>query len=327
MKSVKMRLICGVIAGAVVLGSFAVPTLVRADDIDDYLDDFEDLTDDESEVLRNLQDYDNDQDHDEDDVEYYETLMLLDSLNEYTNQKEAEAENARRQAEQAQKAQQAQQAQIAAQQAQLAAQQAQLEAMKRDKNRYVSVTGVYVSTTEVVLVPGQTYQIIAGVVPDNANNRGVSFSSSDPNVAHVDGSGIVKGMNPGSCIITARTNENGYTARTAVRVNPAPAVVAQTIADDAVWMQAASTMILTAAPGAVVNLAALKPMSFDASVINALKARPDVGLLVAYPYNGRNYLMAIPAGYNLAAKMDKTGKVSFLSLAGSKDKKIVVKPM
>lgn len=320
MKSVKMRLICGVIAGAVVLGSFAVPTLVRADDIDDYLDDFEDLTDDELEVLRNLQDYDNDQDLDEDDVEYFETLMLLDSLNDYSKQKEAEAENARRQAEQAQKAQQAQQAQIAAQ-------QAQIEALKRDKNRYVSVTGVYVSTTEVVLIPGQTYQIIAGVVPDNANNRGVSFSTSDPNVAHVDGSGIVKGMNPGSCIITARTNENGYTARTAVKVNPAPAVVAQTISDDATWMQAASTMILAAAPGAVVNLAALKPMNFDANVINALKARPDVGLLVAYPYNGRNYLMAIPAGYNLAAKMDKTGKVSFLSLAAAKDNKIVVKPM
>ena len=320
MKSVKMRLICGVIAGAVVLGSFAVPTLVRADDIDDYLDDFEDLTDDELEVLRDLQDYDNDQDTDEDDVEYFETLMLLDSLNDYAKQKEAEAENARRQAEQAQKAQQAQQAQIAAQ-------QAQIEALKRDKNRYVSVTGVYVSTTEVVLIPGQTYQIIAGVVPDNANNRGVSFSTSDPNVAHVDGSGIVKGMNPGSCIITARTNENGYTARTAVKVNPAPAAVAQTISDDATWMQAASTMILAAAPGAVVNLAALKPMNFDANVINALKARPDVGLLVAYPYNGRNYLMAIPAGYNLAAKMDKTGKVSFLSLAAAKDNKIVVKPM
>lgn len=59
-------------------------------------------------------------------------------------------------------------------------------------------------------------------------------------------------------------------------------------------------------------------------MINALKMRLDVGLLIAYPYNGHSYAMAVPAGYNLSAKMDKTGKVSFLSLAAVKDGKIVV---
>ncbi len=31
--------------------------------------------------------------------------------------------------------------------------------------------------------------------------------------------------------------------------------------------------------------------------------------------------MAVPAGYNLSAKKDKNGKVSFLALAGVKDGK------
>lgn len=33
--------------------------------------------------------------------------------------------------------------------------------------------------------------------------------------------------------------------------------------------------------------------------------------------------MAVPAGYNLAAKADNTGKVSFIKLAAVKDGKII----
>ncbi len=109
-----------------------------------------------------------------------------------------------------------------------------------------------------------------------------------------------------------------------MRVNPAPAVAAQTIAQDANWTAIAANMIATAAPGAVVNLVAPKALSFDALMINTLKTRPDVGLLIAYPYNGHTYLMAVPAGYDLTSKIDKKGKVSFISLAAVKDGKIVV---
>ncbi len=112
-------------------------------------------------------------------------------------------------------------------------------------------------------------------------------------------------------------------ACTYVRVNPAPAVAAQTVAQDANWTTLSTKLILSAAPGAIVNLVAPKPLSFDAGMINALKMRPDVGLLIAYPYNGHTYAMAVPAGYNLSAKTDKNGKVSFLALAGVKDGKIL----
>ncbi|MCR4739581.1 MAG: hypothetical protein K5886_04885 [Lachnospiraceae bacterium] len=88
-------------------------------------------------------------------------------------------------------------------------------------------------------------------------------------------------------------------------------------------MANSANMVLMAAPNAVVNLVAPKAMSFDAAMINALTLRKDVGLLIAYPYNGHAYLLSIPKGYNLAAKMDKTGKVSFLSLAAVKDGKVL----
>ncbi len=302
-ESTKMRLMCGITAVSIALGSFAMPVNVWADDDDDddFLLDLIDLDDDESDALKHLHDYDDDDDVDEDDIETVVTLMTMAAL--------ADAEQQR--------------------QAELAEQQRKLnEALKRasDAERKAAeakVNGIWVSTTDVQLSVGQTYQIIAGVKPDTASNKGVSFSTSNAGVATIDGSGIIRAINVGSCVITARSNEGGYQAYASVRVSPAPAVAAQTIAQDANWTAIAANMIMTAVPGSVVNLVAPKALSFDAGMINALAARPDVGVLIAYPYNGHTYLLAVPAGYNLAAKKDKTGKVSFLSLAAVKDGKVV----
>lgn len=301
--SLKMRLMCGVTATAVTLGSLAAPVNVWADGYDDFLDYLVDTTDDEDDFLNSLHDHDGDGDVDEDDIDW---VIIDDILDEMERQHQAELEQQRRAAQAA---------------------QAELDALKRaqaekEKSRYVS--GIWVSTTDITLTPGQTFQIIAGVKPDTAVNRGIHFYTSDWNTASVDGSGIVKANNVGSCIITAVSDDGGYKAFTAVRVNPAPAAAAQTIAQDANWTAIAANMIATAAPGAVVNLVAPKALSFDALMINTLKTRPDVGLLIAYPYNGHTYLMAVPAGYDLTSKIDKKGKVSFISLAAVKDGKIVV---
>ncbi|MBQ8667426.1 MAG: Ig-like domain-containing protein [Lachnospiraceae bacterium] len=301
--SLKMKLTCGVTAAAVVLGSLAAPVNVWADDYDDFLDYLIDTTDDEDDLLSGLHDHDGDHDVDEDDIAWAFTVDLMDEME---RQHQAELEEQRKAA--------------------LAA-QAELDALKKaqaEKEKSRKVSGIWVSTTELTLTPGQTFQIIAGVKPDTAVNRGIHFYTSDWNTASVDGSGIVKANNVGSCIITAVSDDGGYKAFTAVRVNPAPTVAAQTIAQDANWTAIAANMIATAAPGAVVNLVAPKPLSFDALMLNTLKTRPDVGLLIAYPYNGHSYLMAIPAGYDLTSKIDKKGKVSFLSLAAVKDGKIVV---
>jgi hypothetical protein len=318
--SIKTRLMCGVTAAAVAFGSLAAPVYVWADDNDDFLDYLIDTTDDEDHFLNNLPDHDGDGDVDEDDIDRELLDDLFNEIESQERQRQQELENQKRAA-------QAAQAELDAQKRAAQAAQAELDALKRaqaekEKSRYVS--GIWVSTTDITLTPGQTYQIIAGVRPDTAVNRGVHFYTSDWNTASVDGSGIVKANNVGSCIITAVSDDGGYKAFTAVKVNPAPAVVAQTIAQDANWTGIAANMIATAAPGAGVNLVAPKALSFDSLMINTLKTRPDVGLLIAYPYNGHTYLMAVPAGYDLTSKIDKKGKVSFLSLAAVKDGKIVV---
>lgn len=317
--SIKMRLMCGVTAVAVTAGSFACPVNVWADDDDDdiLLEDLLDLTDEEVIILSALADRDGDGDVDEAEVSAISTALTVSALAEADRRYEAE-EQARKQAEAA--AQAALAAQRSAEQAARDAQK-KLEEERQKKNSKVS--GIWVSSTDVTLTPGQTYQVIAGVKPDTARNKGVHFYTSNWNVASIDGSGIIRGNSVGSCYITAVSDDGGYQARTCVRVNPAPAVAAQTIAQDANWTAISANLILAAAPGATVNLVAPKAMSFDAGMINALRMRPDVGLLIAYPYNGHTYAMAVPAGYNLSAKTDKNGKVSFLALAGVKDGKIL----
>ena len=320
MNSIKMKLMCGVTAVSVLFGSVAMPvTTWAADGDDDLVDDLVDLDDEELEVIEQIIDVDGDGDVDERDAVAVAAVVVAERMAQEADREHEE--NLRKQAElDAQRLAAQRQAETdARKRAEL---EAQLKAEKEKNKR--RVTGISVSTTDVTLNPGQTYQITAYVKPDDAKDRGVSFSSNNNYVASIDASGVIHAYNTGTCVITARTNENGYQARTYVHVNAAPAVAAQTMAQDANWTNSAAAMILAAAPGSVVNLVAPKAMSFDAAMINALKARPDVGLLIAYPYAGHTYLMSVPAGYNLTAKKDTNGKVSFVSMAAVKDGKVAV---
>ena len=293
--SVKTRLMCMLMAASVALGTLSFPVQVWADDDDEYwMDDLDDLTPEEIKFINSLTDEDGDDDIDEDDVIASAiTLGIINAaVEDAERQQKAEAERRRKAAED-------------------------------EANRKRRVTGVAVSTTYVKLQPGQTYQVYAYVQPDTADNKGYWFTSNNSSVATVDGSGIIHAVNAGNAIVTVTTSEGGYKANVTVDVNYAPAVAAQTVAQDANWTTIATNMILSAAPGAVVNLVAPKAMSFDAGMINALKMRPDVGVLIAYPYNGHAYALAVPAGYDLTSKMDATGKLSFIKLAAVKDGKVI----
>ena len=60
-------------------------------------------------------------------------------------------------------------------------------------------------------------QLVATVKPDNALNKSVTWSSSDPSVASVSNNGVVVPHKSGRAVITAKT-ENGYTASCVVYV-------------------------------------------------------------------------------------------------------------
>ena len=65
------------------------------------------------------------------------------------------------------------------------------------------VAAVELSALEAVLAPGETLRLEARVVPDYADDLSVTWRSTDPAVASVDGDGLVIALAPGRCEIVA----------------------------------------------------------------------------------------------------------------------------
>ena len=89
----------------------------------------------------------------------------------------------------------------------------------------IAVTGVNLNKTSTSLQIGQNETLTATVLPANATNKGVTWSSSAPGFASVDQTGKVTAVAAGSATITAASAEdNTKTATCAVTVTAAPPV-------------------------------------------------------------------------------------------------------
>ena len=83
----------------------------------------------------------------------------------------------------------------------------------------VPVTGVTVSPTEKKLTYiGESFTLVPTVTPDNATNKGVSYSSSNTSVATVGADGTVRAVSEGTATITVTTDDGGKTATCVVTV-------------------------------------------------------------------------------------------------------------
>lgn len=58
---------------------------------------------------------------------------------------------------------------------------------------------------------GETLQMTATVAPENAENKEVTWTSSNPEVATVDENGVVTAVGKGRCTITVTTVDGGKT--------------------------------------------------------------------------------------------------------------------
>lgn len=82
----------------------------------------------------------------------------------------------------------------------------------------VSVTEIVLSKTELKLDAGESAALTAKVLPDNATDKTVSWSTSDSGVATVE-DGVVTAVSAGSAVITAESADGSVTAECAVTVN------------------------------------------------------------------------------------------------------------
>lgn len=76
----------------------------------------------------------------------------------------------------------------------------------------VPVSGITVNPVAASLGIGQSLQLSASVIPENAGNKQVTWSTGNPDVAVVDPSGVVTATGDGTTTLTATTDEGGFTA-------------------------------------------------------------------------------------------------------------------
>ncbi|MDR1813996.1 MAG: C10 family peptidase [Tannerella sp.] len=86
---------------------------------------------------------------------------------------------------------------------------------------HIAVTSVLLNASEKTLTEGGSYQFTATVKPDNATDKSLSWSSSDPAVASVDHTGLVTAKSAGDATITVTTTDGGKTADCVVTVKSA----------------------------------------------------------------------------------------------------------
>ena len=80
----------------------------------------------------------------------------------------------------------------------------------------IAVTGISMSEDALFLTKGQSYTLKATVVPDNATNKTVQWTTSDASVATVDQNGTVNAISSGNATITASAGDKSATCAVSV---------------------------------------------------------------------------------------------------------------
>lgn len=89
----------------------------------------------------------------------------------------------------------------------------------------VHVSSVTLNTTSKTLMAGNTYTLVATVLPSNADITDVEWTSSKPNVATVSSDGVVTAVSAGTTTITATSVEGGIKANCTISVQAANVAV------------------------------------------------------------------------------------------------------
>lgn len=72
----------------------------------------------------------------------------------------------------------------------------------------IDVTNISVSPINKTLKVNETYTLSATILPSNASDKSVIWTSSDSNICSVSSDGLIKGLKVGNATITAKTSNN-----------------------------------------------------------------------------------------------------------------------
>ena len=114
-------------------------------------------------------------------------------------------------------------------------------------SKVISVYGVSLSDYYLTMTEDDTYALTATVMPEDATDKTVTWSSSDTDVATVSSEGLVTARSEGSAEITVKTNDGGKTATCSVTVKAKVIPVAGISLDiSSVTLNVGQTQALTA---------------------------------------------------------------------------------
>lgn len=118
----------------------------------------------------------------------------------------------------------------------------------------IHVTGINITPSTLTTYKDVRQQLTVNVVPNNATNQTLSWSSSNNSVAIVAPGGIVIGSLPGTTVITATSQDGGFTSTCTVTVPPRTTV----------WADSLSTSIQ---PGIVLKQGLQRTITVDNTVV------------------------------------------------------------
>ncbi len=145
----------------------------------------------------------------------------------------------------------------------------------------VQVTSISLSPSSASLDVGQTIALEPSIVPQNATDPTVTWSSNDESIAKVNG-GVVTAVSVGQAVITA-TTANGKTARCTVNVNMAGSIQFEPQ--------------LSLAPGTSKTMSVTLPTGASIS-----KAESENTAVVTVSYNGSNVTVKASGQAKVGAK-------------------------
>lgn len=82
-----------------------------------------------------------------------------------------------------------------------------------DVNEPVKVASIDLSESEKTLTVGETFELTATVLPDNAFNKGLIWSSDNEQIATVE-NGVVMAVSPGECDIVCKSSDGSNVSAT-----------------------------------------------------------------------------------------------------------------
>ena len=100
----------------------------------------------------------------------------------------------------------------------------------------IKVTGITLSATTASLLEGETLQISATATPSNADDKNITWSSSNSSIATVSNNGLVTGLTVGTVDIVASNSDGSVTSKCNVRVVPITSQMALSLSSSIVSM-------------------------------------------------------------------------------------------